>query len=539
LTELDVGRMIAALEEAVAAGLLREVEIDRFAFAHVLIREALYQRQSASRRARTHYKIAEALQVDAAAPPAEIAHHLFASGHLDRAGKAIAYATLAGERAEAALAYEQAAGHYRRALAALAEDADPRLRCDLLLALGGAEQRSGDPEARASYERAAQVARAEGLSTSLATAALGVAGRYVQGSILDERAASLLEEALAVLGERDDALVVKLLARLVTGRHFHDAGIAELSAEALAIAGRLGDPAALIAALQARHAALLHIEHLDERLVISRRLLSMAQQTGDRELETLARHWQNFDFVEAGELAAARSGHAALVRLADAVKQPVYRYIAVVWEGMWAQTEDRLEDAGRLIAEAQELATRTTDREVDIDLAAAGFVLLYRNGQLAFAIEALEAMARERPTYGVYRPALAVAHTQAGDLVRAAREFESVARDGFRDVPRNLLWLNAICMLAEVCAALGDNVRAPALYELLLPYRHRFVLVGVATCWGSVERWLGLLARAMGQRQTAVAHLEAALAANATAGVRSTTHLIERELSATAPRHAR
>src|SRR6201999_1777181 len=158
---------------------------------------------------------------------------------------------------------------------------------------------------------------------------------------------------------------------------------------------------------------------------------------------------------------------------------------------------------------AHELAARTTASEVDIDLASAGFVLMYRQGQLPVAIEPLAALAREHPTYGVYRPALAVAYTQAGDHTRAAQEFEALASTDFRAVPRNLLWFNAICMLAEVCAALGDGARAALLYELLLPYRTRFVLVGVATCWGSAERWLGLLAGAIGEADAAVAHLEA------------------------------
>src|SRR4051812_22051695 len=96
--------------------------------AHALVQESLYQRQTSWRRRRTHHEIAEALRIDAVAPPAEIAHHFFASGHLDRDGQAITYAIRAAERAETAVAYEEAARHYRRALAALANDADPRRR---------------------------------------------------------------------------------------------------------------------------------------------------------------------------------------------------------------------------------------------------------------------------------------------------------------------------------------------------------------------------------------------------------------------------
>ncbi len=50
-------------------------------------------------------------------------------------------------------------------------------------------------------------------------------------------------------------------------------------------------------------------------------------------------------------------------------------------------------------------------------------------------------------------------------------------------------------VLAQVCALLGDRERARASSTtLLLPYRDRNVMIGIVACWGSAERFLGLLA---------------------------------------------
>lgn len=63
--------------------------------------------------------------------------------------------------------------------------------------------------------------------------------------------------------------------------------------------------------------------------------------------------------------------------------------------------------------------------------------------------------------------------------------------------------------------------RAVALYELLLPYAERIVVVGSATdCYGSAARYLGLLATTMERWEEAPRHFEDALVINAKIGAR-------------------
>src|SRR4051794_10930685 len=202
LLDEPVERIISALEEADEAGIVREVadDADRFVFAHALVRETLYERQSASRRVRLHHRIAQALESlgpRIGATPAELAYHFVESRHLDREGKAVGYCEQAAEAAIAALAYEEAKGYYQAALERLANNA-PR-RCRLLIGLGTAAARMADPTSVGAFDEAAAIARREGLKEELALAALGRFGTYsyAHAGTVDQDAIALLEAAIA------------------------------------------------------------------------------------------------------------------------------------------------------------------------------------------------------------------------------------------------------------------------------------------------------------------------------------------------------
>jgi tetratricopeptide (TPR) repeat protein len=103
----------------------------------------------------------------------------------------------------------------------------------------------------------------------------------------------------------------------------------------------------------------------------------------------------------------------------------------------------------------------------------------------------------------------------------AREEFESLARAGFDALPRDAQWLIAMTLLAEVCGRLGDAARAAELYEPLLPYAGRNVIVGRATtCNGSASRPLGMLAAAQGEWARAERHFTDALAMHEAMGAR-------------------
>ena len=201
----------------------------------------------------------------------------------------MAYARRAGSRAVDLLAYEEAVRLYAMALEALGPEtaATARIRCELLLALAESKGRAGDsPGAKASFLRAAVLARSAGLPEALAQAALGYGGRFVwDRAMSDERLVPLLQDALATLGEVDSALRVQLLSRLAAALRGEPSRERRerICEEAIQTARRIGDPAALAYALAAAEAA-LHAPHTAQRrLDEGGEIVSLARATGDRE----------------------------------------------------------------------------------------------------------------------------------------------------------------------------------------------------------------------------------------------------------------
>ena len=82
-------------------------------------------------------------------------------------------------------------------------------------------------------------------------------------------------------------------------------------------------------------------------------------------------------------------------------------------------------------------------------------------------------------------------------------------------------WSVAIALLSEVCVRLGDRTRATQLYELLLPLRGRFVMLGLCVMnWGCASRYLGLLATSLQDFDRASLHFDEAISMNAAIGAR-------------------
>jgi len=116
--------------------------------------------------------------------------------------------------------------------------------------------------------------------------------------------------------------------------------------------------------------------------------------------------------------------------------------------------------------------------------------------------------------------ALAQIYTAMGRPDDARHHFEILARNDFRDVPDDPFWLTAIAGLADVSAVLRDVARARLLYDLLEPYRGRFVVVSFGfACFAAVDHHLGVLAHTVGWWDRADTHLRSALDAHRRTGL--------------------
>ncbi len=119
-------RLFEVLEEALASRVIEELpqSVGHYQFTHALIQETLAEELSLTRRVRLHARIAQALEnlygEDAESHAAELAHHFARAEAAVGTEKFVRYSLVAGERALAAYAHEDALTHFREGMAARA-----------------------------------------------------------------------------------------------------------------------------------------------------------------------------------------------------------------------------------------------------------------------------------------------------------------------------------------------------------------------------------------------------------------------------------
>jgi len=526
LSEVSEDRLFELLEEAIAARVIYEMPrtAGRYSFSHGLVRETLYGELSAGRRVRLHRRIGEALETACAGNPgphlAELAYHFFEAAPGGNPDKAIDYAVRAGRRAIDLLAYEEAALHHEHALEALDhnEVPDERVRCDLLLALGDARKRAGDGvRSKEVFQRAAAQAKTLAEPDRQALAALGYGGG-VSGAIgrVDEVEISLLREALEALPTQDSVLRARLLAHLSGALYYSTDQRVALSREAVEMARRLGDPAALLPALYFRHVALVVTEDLRERLAVGEEMLAIAERAGNKELVLRAWYRLILDWTELGEMAEVDRAIEVYARLARELRQPAYLWMTPHFRASRALLEGRLAEGERLAGESLAIGQKAQEPNALLFYGVHMNIVRLNQGRIVELMEATKQQLERYPMIPGNRAVLAYiyVHMHRGDEARAL--LDTLAANEFRDLGWDGSYIMVLSSLAYVVNFLEDAHRARLLYERLLPFRGRMIVSGnSAIGFGSVGRPLGLLAATMSRWDEAVGHFEEAVATNA------------------------
>jgi DNA-binding SARP family transcriptional activator len=522
---ISENQLLETLDEPMEAGVVADLpgSAARLRFAHVLIRDTLYESLTTARRVRLHRLAVEALEETTGTDFAELAYHSIAGSDFERAH---AYATQAGDRALALLAYEEAARLYETALEALELTAPDREeeRCDLLLALADAQFRAGESSAaRATFLDAAAIARRLGLVRRLARAAIGYGGRIVWArSSRDDRLVPLLEEALAALGDSDAELRIMLLSRLAgalrdePSRRRRDA----LSNEAVDLARRTGEPAALAYALDARAHAIIAPDTVRECLTLSSELREVAAQTADKERLLAAHMLRIHAQLIVGDLRDAETNVMTAVRIADALRQPAQRWLLTTNRAMLSLATGRLAPAEGLMDDALTLGMRAQPEHAIQHDRLQRYTLGIFRGDIRGVEPGLRDLADAYPARPVFRCAHANAQARSGQLTGAGETVDDLALDGFSALPFDQEWLYAIGLLAETCVLLHDESTALALRTLAAPYGTLNAVDVAEGFMGSMSRYLGLLATTLGSLDDAARHFEEAIAMNQRMGAR-------------------
>ena len=493
---------------------------ERYAFAHALIRQSLYVRIGATRRALLHRQVADAIEEAAGdaidAHVDELAYHYARCAGEARATKAVDYALRAGWASLDRLVHERAAVHFATALELLGAErvpgADTR-RCDATIGLGECQRRAGEPVHRATLLAGARMAEQLGDGERLARAALANGrGFFSAVGVVDHERVAVLRAALAACDD-DGILRARLLAQLAMEVIYEgdwDARAA-LSDEAVALARRLGDAATFATVLYQRSVALWGVHGLEQR--------RSAVAEAERQLDWLADPLLAVHIAHQGVHAALASGDMALADRRMALLRehaanadlPTLAWYERVAASKRAVCAGRMREALALAFEARDIGTGAGQPDAVPWWGAQTFGVGLLQGRLQRAKydAVLEARAQCPTVHRFIDGQLACLQIANGDRRDARDTLDRVMAGGLADVPADFAWIGTIALASYACWQLGATEHADELAATLAPWAGHFVEAG-PTWLGSASFFLGLLATTRRRPEEARAYLERA-----------------------------
>jgi tetratricopeptide (TPR) repeat protein len=249
VSDLQDEAIVDAIEEAERSQLIEDISVSgdpRYTFSHELIRQTLVATLALPRRQRIHRHIADAMEQRfgerAAEHAGELAHHLRQAGSAADATIAVRYLVLAGERALAATAFEEALRLFDAALDRQPAS-DARGRADLHRLRGHALRSLGRlPNVFTEWTRALALYETTGNALESGRISAELAREYANAGHLDD-AIAITRAGIDRLGDTICAERCVLLGE--ASYQFAILGNCEVSAthiaQAMTIAGQLGD----------------------------------------------------------------------------------------------------------------------------------------------------------------------------------------------------------------------------------------------------------------------------------------------------------
>ncbi|MBQ1021743.1 AAA family ATPase [Micromonospora sp. D93] len=483
------------LDRAVTARLVVARGGGRFAFAHDLVRETLYDGLTDDDRRARHGAVVRAVddlrELTDRLIPADLARHAYLAGPaLDRA-RVATLLVAAGRDAFARLAGDEASVHFHRALEVV-EDRAQRVR--ILVEFAEAHyHHAGREEVMRLLAEAARLARSLDDPVLLARVALTVnRSRQVETAQSIEAAELVREAYRRLIGEPDATSTIGAL-------------VADLITASETIARRGQDDEALTFSLWARHDTTWGLGTAATRAALTAEIRDVARRTGDRETELWATSLRWVALLELGDprfaeefttfVDAERHGGFARHRMAAAVDSG----IIAAFRGDFAMADERF---------------AVLSDDADPNHAEFGFMghhlhwsRLLLQGRIAEAAALVDGLA---PIDYPYRELLrAITAAERGDgetAVRLTAGIEAAATRYPR--PVSPLWLR---LRAQAAAASADPQRCDAARAALAPHRGEWT-VGLFGCdiSGPVDHWLALIDAAQERWDDAIAGFSAA-----------------------------
>ena len=341
-----VPQVARLLDEAVAARLVVARGDGRFAFAHDLVRETLYESLDEAERRSRHAAVVRALESSALAErifPADLARHAYLAGDELAPSGVVDHLVEAAKDARRRMAFEEAIGHYRRGLELVGRD-NPR-RARLCLELGNVILHFGPVDDAATvYQEAAEVALEVGDPEILARVALTLYG------VGDQAAGATLKADLLRAAH----------GKLIHGGSVDQSGgksldhmAQELILQLIATARSDNDDEQLGFSLWTMHDTLWGPGHAAERQGLTEELITIARRVGDREMEQWANSLGWVAALEQG-LPSYQDKFNEFVRLSEEGPEPTLAIAAHIDRSIIAGMRGRFAEAEAFLARAVE-----------------------------------------------------------------------------------------------------------------------------------------------------------------------------------------
>ncbi len=520
-SQVDEDDLIDLLEAAASAALVREVRDvpGRYSFCHALVQHTLYQEMGATRRARAHRQVAEALEELCGGRPGqrvgELAHHWFNATQQVDVQKAISYSRQAAESALESLAPLDAIGYFVQAIQLLDywPDAGADLIIDLQLGLGVAQRQAGIPAFRETLLEAARLAQQSGDAERLVQAALdNNRGFFSALGVVDDERVDVLEAALRVVPD-DDSPARAVLARDAV----HGARLRARSSGGSSSPKRRG-PSPGARETRATQIDVSNLQQLPlnvpETLPI--RLHSTAKSVIlARDLDDPARLFWSVCADRSNTIQTAQAErstrHLAVARsLAERFRQPMMMWVVAYHEAADALVRGESERAEELATQALEIGTESGQPDAFAFYGAQIIIVRLQQGRLHELTPLIVEGAEQNPAIAAYHASVAAAHLDAGEDATALGQLEQAAADGFVHVPRDTAWFDAISLYAHVAIELQAPAPAESLVELLAPYPNQ-VPCQCLTAHEPTAYMLGGLLSVLGHYDEAEQQLDKAL----------------------------
>jgi DNA-binding winged helix-turn-helix (wHTH) protein len=531
VSECSADEVIDALDDSLANDTVvpsNEI-VGGYAFDHELIRELLAADLSIGERKRLHLRAGEGLLRRRAGgdaiPSAELAHHFLSALPHGDVARAIEHAEASAALASRMASHADARMLLQRALDALSFwiEPKPETKNGLLIQLAIVERVLGDPAYVEHLQLAVSLARQHRFGRLLM-----VAGQMLSpapGLLARSDASSVLTAAAEVLEPDDHRSRAIVLAHLAwTPPSSHSARrVTPLLAEAEALAIKSQDPEAIATVRDAQLFFSGGPDTQERAEVIAREIerdLIAHPDTAPQSRKVSVANFRLISAMQRGDadaVARAIEARASTLAKLDNVELAWHHERLLVVERMNHGDFSRVEeDLVRLRGQAKRFRLQAFRTLWALDYG----TLLWRTGNVqAFAARVrpgLALVASDSPAIRARKIRSLVDYGFIEDVVAALRE---IPVDALHDLPRDRDHLTVLAQLALGSAAARSFEHCRALYALLLPYAHSYA-VGISFhCGGSVARYLGALARALGDDRQARAHLELALARDSEFGL--------------------